>query len=249
MGAWSSTTGSSAGATKADAACSWFVCNRRAATGSHLQGRVGVDGQLLDLRIATSCPRPGTRAHGWPAAGPARQGRGRSAPAPARRSGSRRPGRTAWAGCAGRPVAQAVPAVGQHHCQVPQHLCVRVPPLPALGLPQSSALVSPASVVTSKLDRQLVACTRKVPSMTRDCDLQIAAFSLLERAPCGISNTPHQELKKAELSNFFNRLNATSRNPLANPGPDSARCQRGCPGGRTGPPRHHPGQGHDTGSR
>jgi hypothetical protein len=101
MRAWRSTTGSSAGATKADAACSWFVCNRRAATGSHLQGRVGVDGQLLDLRIATSCPRPGTRAHGRPAAGPARQGRGRSAPAPARPSGSRRPGRTARAGCAG----------------------------------------------------------------------------------------------------------------------------------------------------
>jgi hypothetical protein len=34
-------------------------------------------------------------------------------------------------------------------------------------------------VVTSKLDAQLVACTRKVPSLSRDCDLQTAAFSCL----------------------------------------------------------------------
>jgi hypothetical protein len=40
-------------------------------------------------------------------------------------------------------------------------------------------------VVTSKLDRQLVAGTRKAPSMTRDWDLQTAAFSLLER-PTGL---------------------------------------------------------------
>src|SRR4029453_9391386 len=35
------------------------------------------------------------------------------------------------------------------------------------------------SVLTSKLDRQLVTCTPKVPSMNRDWDLQTAACSLL----------------------------------------------------------------------
>jgi hypothetical protein len=34
-------------------------------------------------------------------------------------------------------------------------------------------------VVTSKLDGELVACTRKVPFLSRDCDLQTAAFSVL----------------------------------------------------------------------
>ena len=46
------------------------------------------------------------------------------------------------------------------------------------------------SVVTTKAGRGLVACTRKVPSLSWDCDLQTAASSLLERAPCVISRQP-----------------------------------------------------------
>jgi hypothetical protein len=43
----------------------------------------------------------------------------------------------------------------------------------------------------------------QVPSMTLECDLQTAAFSLLERAPCGISNTPDQHLVKAQANQLL----------------------------------------------
>jgi hypothetical protein len=112
-------------------------------------------------------------------------------------------------------VAQAVATIGQHHRQIPKHGRVRMPPA-ACGPRQPSAPVSPTrsassrsnaasacpttpvpSIVTSKLPGELVACTRKVPSLSRDCDLQTAAFSLLERAPCVISRqpppTPHEK--------------------------------------------------------
>jgi hypothetical protein len=44
----------------------------------------------------------------------------------------------------------------------------------------------------------LVACTRKVPSLSWDCDLQTAAFSLLERAPCVISSIRHPHLMNSQ---------------------------------------------------
>jgi hypothetical protein len=47
----------------------------------------------------------------------------------------------------------------------------------------SAWLTTPAPlVVASKRDSELVACTRNVPSSSRDCDLQPAVFSLLETA-------------------------------------------------------------------
>ena len=85
-----------------------------------------------------------------------------------------------------RQVGKAVPTIGQHHRQVPQHRRVRMAATVARLVPASD-LVNPTrsasspsnaapawpttptpSVVTSKLDRELVACTRKVPSLTTD---------------------------------------------------------------------------------
>jgi hypothetical protein len=85
----------------------------------------------------------------------------------------------------GSQVAQAVAAVGQHHRQVAQHGRIRMaagggsPPAQPLVSPTRSASsrsnAAPAcpttpvpSVVTSKLDGELVACTPKVPSLATD---------------------------------------------------------------------------------
>ena len=161
-------------------------------------------------------PRRG-RGHGpgRRAAGPARRGRWRSARSPARRSGSRPPGRTAPAGPAARPGRS-----GSRRRRPASPPGPAAPPRPDDGAGrlgrQPSALVSPSrsassrssaapawpttpvpSVVTSNRDGELVACTRKVPSLSRDCDLQTAAFSLLERAPCVISSIRHPHPMKS----------------------------------------------------
>jgi hypothetical protein len=55
---------------------------------------------------------------------------------------------------------------------------------------------------------------------------------------------------KARLTNSFNRLNATSRNPPANPGPDSVGASGGVRAAEPGRPDITPDRpGQDTGSR
>jgi len=97
-------------------------------------------------------------------------------------------------------VAQAVPTIGQHDRQVGQHLAGPVPnptwllaTHPAIQrcwqpetIGQLNQQHTPAcptspspSAVTSNPASGLVACTRKVPSLTGDRDLQQAAFSQL----------------------------------------------------------------------
>jgi hypothetical protein len=108
-------------------------------------------------------------------------------------------------------------AVGQHHRQVPQHRRVRMPPattwaVPAkrIGQPQPvgqlpqqrrAGMTDHADPVGGDFEagRRVGSLRPQGPSLSRDCDLQTAAFSLLERAPCVINSTRPHASRRAEV--------------------------------------------------
>jgi hypothetical protein len=121
----------------------------------------------------------------------------------------------------GRQVAEAVATVGQQHRKIPQHPAglMAMPRVWDRSARQPSAAVSPSrsansassaapawlttpvpSAVTSKPACVLVACTRKVPSSSGECDLQQAAFSQLRGALALQRQRHSRHSRKAEAS-------------------------------------------------
>jgi hypothetical protein len=170
----------------------WRVCIQQRAV--HINGQ-----QPLGVRTSPPRRRSGVGAGGAQAGEPVGVTGDPFHHPPRRRGGGDRAEQLGLLTQDGK-ITQAVAAVGQQHRQVPQHRarvvpCRGVSPRPArhesarvspsrsASSPSSAAPVCPAipspSQVTSNRIGGLVACTRKVPSSVRECDLQQAAFSLL----------------------------------------------------------------------
>jgi len=165
--------------------------------GQH-QGRVGVDDQQFDSWIAAGSPGTGA-SMGPGGAQPGQSVRVLGGPLDDPPGGWGRGHRAEQLRLVlqSGQVAQAVAAVGQHHRQVPQHRRVQMTApaardTPAKGAGQSQPVSQlPQQRRPSMADhpgavggdfepgRRVGSLPRKVPSLSWDCDLQTAAFSLL----------------------------------------------------------------------
>ena len=189
----------------------------RVAVGVH-QGRVGVHDQQLHVRVAAGGPGAATGM----GPGGAQPGQPVSVPgdavdhAPGGRGGGDRAEQLRLV-AQHRQVGQAIATVGQHDRQIAQHGRVRMPPTATLWAAPAKRPGQPNPV--GQLPQQRRAgmpdhtdpvggdfeAARRVGSLHPQGallepgrDLQTAAFSLLERAPCLSAGSHHPHLMKSQ---------------------------------------------------